>query len=61
MTINLDKMKSRKLWTMLGALAVIALNSKLGLGIPDTVIQILSGSIPAYLIGQGIADTAKKQ
>lgn len=53
------KMKSRKLWVLLGNLALIMLQ-QMGVALPPESllpIQALSGS---YMIGQGIADHGKR-
>jgi hypothetical protein len=53
----IDKFKSRKLWaTVIGA-ALVALGDQLGLD--AETVQWIATLITGYVIGQGIADTAK--
>jgi hypothetical protein len=52
----MDKLKSRKLWTMVAYIVVIVANSQLGLGLSDEAIAGMTAVVAAYLVGQGIAD-----
>ena len=52
----IEKLKSRKLWTMISTILFIVLNEKLNLGVDDTTIGTCTAIIAAYLVGQGLAD-----
>ena len=52
----LDKLKSRKLWVTLLAIALNALNRKLGLDLTENEIMSLSGVAGLYVAGQGWVD-----
>lgn len=56
MEVNLDKLKSRKLWATILTVATIAFNKKYSLGLTAADLSNLAVVIGAYLVGQGIAD-----
>ena len=59
MTINTDKLKSRKLIVMLTTVIVLAIDVPAGLNLDPNVKYILASAIPTYLVGQGLADMGK--
>ena len=57
LAMNLDKLKSRKLWVAVLGSALVTLGSQMGL--PEDTVQSLVAILASYLIGQGIADHLK--
>jgi uncharacterized membrane protein len=53
-----DKLKSRKLWVGAGAMLVLYLNTKLGLGIGDETMKNIVNVAMTYLGAQGVVDVA---
>ena len=56
MTINFEKLKSRKLIVTLIGTIIVTLNTKLALGLTDADLSNLAIIIGGYVIGQGVAD-----
>jgi len=48
--------RSKKLWVAVGTVAVLALDSVLGLGMDATTKSTIASVATGYVIGQGIAD-----
>lgn len=48
--------KSKKLWVAVGTVAVLALDSIIGLGMDATTKATIASVATGYVIGQGIAD-----
>lgn len=55
-----DKLKSRKLWALIGIVALVIMNYIFGLGMPpaDVLYLVILGA--SYILGQGFVD-AKQQ
>ncbi len=54
----IEKLKSRKLWATVIAAALAALGGQLG--VSHDLIENIVQLVMAYVIGQGIADVARK-
>ncbi|GAB6035869.1 hypothetical protein JCM15519_04280 [Fundidesulfovibrio butyratiphilus] len=56
-----SKLKSRKLWTALGAIAVLAAQNPLGLSLPPTAQVCIAAVAAVYVAAQAIVDSEPKQ
>ncbi len=56
-----SKLKSRKLWTALGAIAVLAAQNPLGLSLPPAAQIGIAAVAAIYVSAQAVVDSASKQ
>jgi hypothetical protein len=52
----MNKLKSRKLWMAVLSIAAIIANKRLGLGLGDTDLGMITAAAGAYILGEGMAD-----